>query len=180
MSDKCASDLESVLYGKVAGYVSNLDEALIQYQEECAERSRIVNMSSRREDLERQLAAKWGPIPRPRKSPGNGRTKQPPKCAALRTCVTLRRKTMMISLGNCMNSSMSASDGQKLMEKELGQHIFVRSAWKKRQAEATKQLQSKGLAPDAAAIRSLAEELDRAHLVKSTYDNWNDVRQAER
>jgi flagellar biosynthesis chaperone FliJ len=45
LSDKCASELESALYGKVAGYVSNLEEAVAVYQDECAERSRLAAMA---------------------------------------------------------------------------------------------------------------------------------------
>jgi len=48
LSDKCASELESALYGKVAGYVSNLEEAVAVYQDECAERSRLAAMAGPR------------------------------------------------------------------------------------------------------------------------------------
>jgi DNA repair exonuclease SbcCD ATPase subunit len=71
-----------------------------------------------------------------------------------------------------LHEFLEECERRKQMEKELGQHIFVRSAWKKRQAEATKQLQAKGLPAVAAAIRALFEELQQAQRVKATYDNW--------
>jgi uncharacterized protein YhaN len=170
MSDKCASDLESALYGKVAGYVSNLDEALVQYQEECAERVRITSMATRREDLERQLAAKIEADA----SAAEIRKRQEEAGAEMRQVADLCDITAENDeeLASKLQKFLNECERLKMMEKELGQHIFVRSAWKKRQAEATKQLQSVGLTPDHAAVRSLAEELDRAHLVKSTFDNW--------
>jgi len=170
MSDKCASDLESALYGKVAGYVSNLEEAVIQYQEECAERARIAATAGRREDLERQLAMKMEADT----SAAEIRKRQEEAGMEMRSVAVLCDITAEgdEELALKLQEFLDEAERRKQMEKELAQHIFVRSAWKKRQSEATKKLQTAGLSADPSVVRGLAEELERAQMVKSTYDNW--------
>jgi len=170
MSDKCASDLESALYGRVAGYVSNLEEAVIQYQEECAERARIASTADRREDLQRQLAMKIEADT----SAAEIRKRQEEAATEMHSIAVLCEISAEgdEELALKLQEFLDEAERRRQMEKELAQHIFVRSAWKKRRAEATKQLQAVSLSADPAAIRALTEELDRAQLVKAAYDNW--------
>jgi uncharacterized protein YhaN len=168
--ERAGEQLYSALYRRVRGDFRRVEDALEEYQRQCAERARVSALSSRREDLERQLAAKI----EAETSAAEIKKSQESAAVELRAVASECDVTADDDeeLAKRLKEFVREADRRKMLEKELGQHIFVRSAWKKRQSDATKELQSKGLPAQSDIIRSLAEEVDKAQMMKTTYDIW--------
>ncbi len=162
--------LQSLLSRKITGSFPDVESALAEYQRDCAERSRIASLSNRRLDLERQLAAKI-------------------EAEAIAAEINQRRNSAVaelrqvgsaceITAGNDedlvrqLHTWQSECDRVKLLQSELGQQFFAKVAWKQRQLDLREQLQSKGLPTDAAALRKLAQDLERAFSVKAAHERW--------
>jgi hypothetical protein len=163
--------LQSLLSKKITGSFSEVDEAFAQYQRECAERSHIAVSASRRQDLERQLAAKIeaeaiaAQVNQRRDSAGAELREVGKACEVTADSLENLVRQLHEWLGEC--------DRVKHLQTELGQQFFAKVAWKQRQLDLREQLQVKGLPTDAAALRRLAGDLERAFSAKATHERWS-------
>lgn len=163
--------VQSLLREKINGDVDDVENALAQYQQQCAERSHTATLANRRVDLERQLTAKI----EFEKSADEINQRRRSAEAELREVAAICEVTAENDqeLIKRLHEWLDERDRLKALQAELGQHAFVKVAWKQRQLEMREELQSKGLPADLKSLRALADALDEAHSVQAVYEKWS-------
>src|SRR5437773_2047301 len=169
--ETATAKLQSLLAGKISDSTENVEEALAEYQHACTERDHLATLASRKQDLEMHLAAKIeaeasaATINQLRKSA------EAELHAAAKTCgVTGDNDAEIVQR---LQEWLKECERKKLLQEELRHQALVRLAWNERQLEQRELLRKSNLPFDAAALRRIAESLDRAHLAKAAYEQWS-------
>src|SRR5438876_1742955 len=160
--ETATAQLQSLLADRIIGSTENVEEALAEYQDACAERYQFAALASRKRDLDMQLAAKIeaeasaATINQQRKSAETELREAAKICG-----VTGENDAEIVKR---VQEWLKEYERKKLLQDELRQNAFVRLAWNERQLEQRELLLKSNLPLNAAALRRIADSLDYVQL----------------